>query len=42
MLTCTYLLKKEREVLFHIFHRHGKVDGDNKFIMYWDANSLYG
>ena len=26
----------------YILKRHGKVDGDNKFIMYWAANNLYG
>ena len=25
----------------HISKRHSKVDKDNKFIMYWDANNLY-
>ena len=24
----------------YISKRHSKVDGDNKFIMYWDANNL--
>ena len=26
----------------YISKRHSKVDGDNKFIMYWDVNNLYG
>ena len=26
----------------HISKRHSKVDGNNKFIMYWDANNFYG
>ena len=26
----------------YISKRHSKVDGDDKFIMYWDANNLYG
>ena len=24
------------------FKKISKVDGDNKFIVYWDANNLYG
>ena len=26
----------------YISKRHSKIDGDNKFIMYWDANNHYG
>ena len=26
----------------YISKRHSKVDEDNKFIMYWDVNNLYG
>ena len=26
----------------YISKRHSKVDGDNKFTMYWEANNLYG
>ena len=30
-------------MVFHIFQKdHSKDDEDNKFIMYWDANNLYG
>ena len=26
----------------YILRRHSKVDRDDNFIMYWDANNLYG
>ena len=31
-----------RGCISYISKRHRKVDGDNKFIMYCDANNLYG
>ena len=43
MLTCTFLLKKVFLIgVSYNSKRHSKVDEDNKFIMYWDANNLYG
>ena len=33
--------KGMRDGISYISTRHSKVDEDNKFIMYWDANNLY-
>ena len=37
-----FIEKGMRGDISYIPKRHSKVDGDNKFIMYWDANNLYG
>ena len=37
-----FIEKEMRGGISYISKRHTKVDGDNKFIMYWDANNLYG
>ena len=37
-----FVEKGMRGGVSYISKRHSKVDGDNKFIMYWDANNLYG
>ena len=37
-----FIEKGMRGGISHISKRHGKVDEDNKFIMYWDVNNLYG
>ena len=34
--------KGMRGGISYISKRQSKVDGGNKFIMYWDANNLYG
>ena len=35
-----FIEKGMRGGISYISKRHSKVDGDNKFIMYWDANNL--
>ena len=37
-----FIEKGMRGCISYISKRHRKVDGDNKFIMYCDANNLYG
>ena len=37
-----FVEKEMRDGISYISKRHSKVDEDNKFIMYWDANNLYG
>ena len=37
-----FIEKGMRGGISYISKRHNKVDGDDKFIMYWDANNLYG
>ena len=37
-----FIAKGMRGGISYISKRHSKVDEDNKFIMYWDANNLYG
>ena len=37
-----FIDKEMRGGISYITKRHSKVDEDNKFIMYWDANNLYG
>ena len=37
-----FIEKEMRDGISYISKRHSKVDEDNKFIMYWDANNLYG
>ena len=37
-----FIEKVIRGGISYISKRHSKVDEDNKFIMYWDANNLYG
>ena len=37
-----FIEKGKRGGISYVSKRHSKVDGDNKFIMYWDANNLYG
>ena len=37
-----FIAKGMRGGISYISKRHSKVDEDNKFIMYWDANDLYG
>ena len=37
-----FIEKGMRGGISYISKRHSKVDGDNKFIIYWDANNLYG
>ena len=34
--------KRMRGGISYISKRYSKIDRDNKFIMYWDANNLYG
>ena len=34
--------KRMRGGISYISKRYSKTDRDNKFIMYWDANNLYG
>ena len=36
-----FIEKGMRGGISYISKRQGKVDGDNKFIMYWDENNLY-
>ena len=36
-----FIEKGLRGGISYISKRHSKVDEDNKFIMYWDANNLY-
>ena len=43
MLTCTFLLKTGmRGGTSYISKRRSNVDEDNKFILYWGTNNLYG
>ena len=37
-----FIEKGMRGGIPYISKRHSKVDEDNKFIMYWDMNNLYG
>ena len=37
-----FIEKGMRGGISYISKRRSKADGDNKFIMYWDANNLYG
>ena len=37
-----FIEKRMRGGISYISKRHSKVEEDNKFIMYWDANNLYG
>ena len=37
-----FIEKGMRGGISYISKRYSKFDGDNKFIMYWDANNLYG
>ena len=37
-----FIEKGMRGGISYISKRHSKGDEDNKFIMYWDANNLYG
>ena len=37
-----FIEKGMRDGISYISKRHSKGDEDNKFIMYWDANNLYG
>ena len=37
-----FIEKEMRGGISYISKRHSKVDKDNEFIMYWDANNLYG
>ena len=37
-----FIEKGMRGGISYISKRHSKIDRDNKFIMYWDSNNLYG
>ena len=37
-----FIEKGMRGGISYISKIHSKVDGDNQFVMYWDANNLYG
>ena len=37
-----FIEKSMRGGISYISERYSKVDEDNKFVMYWDANNLYG
>ena len=37
-----FIEKGMRGSISYISKRHSNIDEDNKFIMYWDANNLYG
>ena len=37
-----FVEKGMRGCISYISKRYGKVDKDNKFVMYWNANNLYG
>ena len=37
-----FIEKGMRGGISYISKRHSQVDGDSNFLMYWNANNLYG